>query len=188
MSRRTHGESGPVGRGTVEYRIWSGMVSRCTNTANRSYPRYGGRGIGVALCWRQYENFLADLGRRPSPAHSLDREDWNKGYAPGNVRWATREEQSRNRQDRRPLTVDGTTRLLCEWTEQTGVPVKTIWQRVYKDRWLPAAAVFTPVRQGRPAHCQHGHLLEETARWEGQSRRCRTCKKLYDAKYRRGAA
>lgn len=185
MSRRTHGESGPTGCGSVEYRIWGGMVNRCTNPANRSYSRYGGRGIGVALRWRQYENFLTDMGRRPSPTHSLDRQDWNKSYTPGNVRWATKSEQSLNRQDRRPLTIDGVTKFLSEWAAQTGVDVRIIWNRLYVRNWFPAAAVFTPTRQ---THCQNGHPLDETARWEGTARRCRTCKKAYDATYRKAAA
>lgn len=186
MSRRTHGESGPVERGSAEYRIWIGIKTRCLNRRARTFLRYGGRGIGISLVWvNDFPRFLADVGRRPTPAHSIDRIDWNKGYLPGNVRWATKSEQALNRQDRHQLTIDGVTKYLSEWAAHTGVDVRVIWNRLYVRNWLPAAAVFTSTYQ---THCQNGHLLSETARWEGNARRCRTCKKAYDAKYRKAAA
>lgn len=161
-------------------------MNRCTNPRNRLFPRYGGRGIGVCLRWMQYECFLADMGRRPSPTHSLDRIDYNGSYVPGNVRWATLKEQARNKSNLRPLTIDGVTHLLCEWSELTGVPLQLIWERIYQHGWLPARAVYTPVRQGPVTHCKNGHLLSgANVRFEGSSRRCRTCKREYDAAYRR---
>jgi len=188
MTCRRHGESAGGPKPSVEYRIWTGMVNRCTNVHNRTFPRYGGRGIGVCLRWMQYECFLADMGRRPSATHSLDRIDYNGSYTPDNVRWATPTEQARNRRHLRPLTIDGQTRLLCEWSDLTGVPIKTIWARVYEQGWLPAKAVYTPVRHGRVSYCKNGHPLSgANVRFEGSSRRCRTCKREYDAAYRRAS-
>jgi hypothetical protein len=93
---RTHGES-PRGSWTPEYRAGVNMVTRCHNPKATRYKNWGGRGISVCDEWRHdYEAFLSHVGRRPSPTHSLDRIDNNRGYEPGNVRWATREQQARN--------------------------------------------------------------------------------------------
>jgi hypothetical protein len=88
-------------RWTIEYRIWSGMKSRCYNPKNKSYANYGGRGIRVCDRWlNSFEDFLADVGRRPSPAHSIDRYPDNDGdYRPGNVRWATAAQQAANKRN-----------------------------------------------------------------------------------------
>jgi hypothetical protein len=78
------------------------MWQRCGNPKNAKYDIYGGCGITVCERWREYVNFLADLGRAPSPTHSLDRWPNPDGnYEPGNVRWATAEEQRANRRDAR---------------------------------------------------------------------------------------
>lgn len=91
-----HGETIP--KMTPEYRAWGNMIQRCEYPRARGFENYGGRGIKVCPQWRaDYRQFLADLGRRPSPQHSLDRFPDNDGnYEPGNVRWATKGEQNRN--------------------------------------------------------------------------------------------
>ncbi len=83
---------------TPEYRSWQMMKNRCHNPKARDYAYYGGRGISVCKRWREsFVNFLADMGRKPTPEHTLDRKRTAGNYTPGNCRWATREEQSRNR-------------------------------------------------------------------------------------------
>lgn len=83
---------------TPEYRSWQMIKNRCLNPRAADFAYYGGRGITVCKKWRDsFEAFLADMGRRPSPLHTLDRKDVNKNYTPSNCRWATRQEQSRNR-------------------------------------------------------------------------------------------
>lgn len=83
---------------TPEYRVWCGMKKRCYNTHYEGYYRYGGRGIQVSEQWRtSFETFLADVGPRPGPGYTLDRIDVDGNYASGNVRWATAQQQARNR-------------------------------------------------------------------------------------------
>lgn len=73
------------------------MRQRCADKNDVSYAIYGGRGIKVCPEWRSFEKFIADVGEKPTPAHTLDRIDPDGDYEPGNVRWATRKEQSANR-------------------------------------------------------------------------------------------
>jgi hypothetical protein len=82
------------------YKTWRGMLSRCYNEKNASYPNYGGKGVTVCARWREaFDNFLEDIGPRP-PGTTLDRfPNRNGNYEPGNCRWATRLEQGRNRDD-----------------------------------------------------------------------------------------
>jgi len=87
--------------GTPEYKIWASMKSRCCNPKNSQYPSYGGRGISVCDDWKNsFESFISHIGRRPTEKHSLDRIDNDKGYEPGNVRWATKTTQARNTRSR----------------------------------------------------------------------------------------
>jgi hypothetical protein len=93
-----------VGRSTDTYSTWGSMMQRCTNPKRVDYPLYGGRGIGVCERWLSFDNFLADLGEKPAGT-SIERIDNDRGYEPGNVRWATPVEQSQNRRSTR-LTID----------------------------------------------------------------------------------
>lgn len=100
-NRRTHG-----GSHLPEYTIWEGMIRRCESPTAVQWKYYGGRGIRVCNRWREsFAAFLADMGSRPSPEHSIDRVDNDGDYEPGNCRWATKLEQARNRRPRKRLTV-----------------------------------------------------------------------------------
>lgn len=93
----THGLSRVNGKWTPEYATWRRMKERCHNPNNPHFADYGGRGIIVSPLWREdYPEFFAHVGPRPSPQHSIDRINNDGDYAPGNVRWATRSEQSLN--------------------------------------------------------------------------------------------
>lgn len=87
-------------RRSPEYRAWHAMQQRCYYTKGQAFPRYGGRGIRVCDQWRGrkgFVQFLADIGPKPSPKHSIDRIDNDGNYEPGNCRWATATEQNRNK-------------------------------------------------------------------------------------------
>lgn len=87
-----------MGVGNNVYRVYAGMIQRCHNPKTPAYKNYGARGVQVAEPWRKsFEAFLADVGERPSRAHSLDRVNPFGNYEPGNVRWATNKEQMNNR-------------------------------------------------------------------------------------------
>ena len=79
-----------------EYGIWSGIKARCQNPKAKLYYKYGGRGITVCARWQIFENFLEDMGNRPTPYHIINRKDTDKGYYKENCRWATRSEQTHN--------------------------------------------------------------------------------------------
>jgi hypothetical protein len=92
-NRKPHGMTG-----TVVYQAWLAMKARCGNPNGANYANYGARGITICDRWiESFENFLADMGERPGPGHSLDRIDPNGNYEPGNCRWATSKEQYENR-------------------------------------------------------------------------------------------
>lgn len=87
---------------TPEYRAWDSMKQRCYNPKRRDYKNWGGRGIRVCAQWVvSFEHFLADMGSRPTPKHSLDRRDNDGHYTPDNCRWATLQEQMSNQQRHR---------------------------------------------------------------------------------------
>lgn len=119
--------------GTVkpEYKAWAAMMSRCTKPKNKQYKDYGGRGIGVCERWRTAANFLEDMGPRPEGT-SLDRIDNEKGYEPGNCRWATNKVQSYNKRTTVMIEHNGKTLTAPEWAEVTGLSEKTIRMRMFK--------------------------------------------------------
>ena len=98
QANTTHGHA-RVGHISSEYRSWLAMRARCSDPAHDAYKYYGGRGISVCAEWRgDFARFLADMGNKPTPKHTIDRYPNNDGnYDPGNCRWATMTEQMASR-------------------------------------------------------------------------------------------
>ena len=134
--------------GSAEYRCWSHMKARCGNPKHRQFKHYGGRGISVCDRWMDYDNFLSDMGRRPTPEHSLDRRENDKGYTPENCRWSTRVEQNRNNRGNHMLTHEGKTMCIMDWADHTGIRHTVI--RVRIDRGWPVERALTEPRRNYP--------------------------------------
>lgn len=144
---RRHGHSRRNGLRTAEYRAWTNMIERCANPEATHYCRYGGRGISVCRQWSGaggFDVFLLDVGCRPTHKHTLDRIDNSGNYEPGNVRWATRKEQSRNTSANRLLEHEGIVRTIAEWCEITGLPYHVLRWRA-ANNW-PPEMIFSPVQ------------------------------------------
>lgn len=144
----SHGESNY----TIEYTAYSGAKARCNCSTHPKYHLYGGRGIEFRF--NSFDDFLKELGRKPSPQHSLDRINVNGHYEKGNVRWATAKQQSRNLRTNSYLTVNGHTKCIAEWSEIYGVPARIISSRIKSD-WCANCAVTLPVNVHIKNRCSH---------------------------------
>jgi hypothetical protein len=110
-------------------------MTRCRNPHSQDYERYGGRGIVICERWNKFENFLADMGPRPS-GHSIDRVNNDGNYEPGNCRWATNTQQIRNQSTNRIVTLHGRSQSVAAWAEECDIKADTVRHRL--DRGLSA--------------------------------------------------
>lgn len=130
-------------RVTPEWSAWKGMKQRCYLPTNAKFSLYGGRGIRVCKRWRNsFETFLADMGRKPSPSHSLERRDVDGDYEPNNCRWATQKEQCRNQRRNRRFTYSGREMTLAELCELTGIEHSHIRYHLGRGRSPDEAVAF----------------------------------------------
>lgn len=121
--------------GSSEYRCWVSMIQRCYNKNNRKYKIYGERGIKVCESWKNsFINFYKDMGDKPSKRYSLDRIDVNGDYEPNNCRWATIEQQNRNRRNIKMYEFNGEFDCLMNWAEKFGISKDVIRNRV-RQNW-----------------------------------------------------
>jgi len=126
------------------YAIWAAMIQRCTNPNNKQQKNYGGRGITVCEEWLKFPNFFADMGKQPK-GYTIERIDNNKGYYKDNCTWTTPQKQARNRRNNLRVTHNGKTQLLVEWSEETKIPYKTLYARIYRYDWSIEKTLTTPV-------------------------------------------
>jgi hypothetical protein len=131
------------------YETWATMKARCHNKNHKRYPLYGGRGISVCDRWLDFENFVSDMGQKPSEKHSLDRIDNDKGYCPENCRWASQTEQVRNRRNSIRLTARGETKTLTEWLDVSPVSYNTLLARL-RLGWAHEDAIFSNLYTKKP--------------------------------------
>jgi hypothetical protein len=149
----THGNA-RTNRTTPEYRSWINMRTRCYNPNDRCFHNYGGRGITVCDRWHpkaggSFENFLQDVGKRPTPNHSIDRINPDGNYEPGNVRWATVAEQARNRSkaSHHWVTFQGNVMILSDAARAAGISCDTLSHRI-RSGW-PEERWFVPLMRVR---------------------------------------
>lgn len=114
---------------TPTWHSWNSMVQRCTLPSYTGYERYGGAGITVCDRWLEFAAFRADMGDRPAGT-TIDRIDNSKGYAPGNCRWATPSQQSRNRSISKLVEYQGRVQCVAEWCEELGLPLGRTYRRL----------------------------------------------------------
>lgn len=122
-------------------------IHRCHNEDHAAYYNYGARGITVCDEWRAkrgWVSFIDHIGPKPSPELTLERIDNDRGYEPGNVRWATRKEQAANRRPcnwvgrqsaargnlKSPVTINGVTKGVAQWATEVGLDASTITYRI----------------------------------------------------------
>lgn len=131
------------GQEIPEFKIWQSMVKRCRPGCGNK--NYAGRGISVCERWLEFDAFYADMGQRPTPQHSIEREDNDGNYCPENCRWATAAEQQNNRRNNRRITAGGKTLTLKEWSRVTGINYETLISRLHKLKWSEVDAVTKPL-------------------------------------------
>jgi hypothetical protein len=113
-----------------ERRAWFNLNSRCNNPNTPLYHAYGGRGIRVD--YQSFEEFLADIGPRPSSKHSVDRINNDGNYAVGNCRWATTAQQASNTRQNVVVEFNGERKTVTEWAYSIGIKPNTLQYRLYR--------------------------------------------------------
>lgn len=150
---KVHGNTkhgyGKVGPRSIMYHSWVNMRQRCDNKNNPDYSYYGGRGITYDPSWSEFENFLADMGDAKS-GESIDRIDNNLGYSKENCRWATRRQQSNNRNFNIRITYGGKTMTISEWADELDINIsrEALYSRIRRsDEWTVERAFTQKVRR-----------------------------------------
>ena len=133
---------------TRAYLAWRRMLNRCYLKTAMDYKNWGGRGISVCDRWRNFENFVSDMGQPPTVL-TLDRINNEGNYEPGNCRWASRREQCRNRRFNRVFSLNGKTQLLVDWARDIGISEVTLRSRIDILCWPLEKALTHPPVAGR---------------------------------------
>lgn len=135
-----------VGKKTPEYKCWIGIRKRCLDPSSSNYYLYGGRGLAMCQRWMDsFPDFLEDMGTKPTPAHSIDRIDNDKGYYPENCRWADAVEQANNKRSNVRLEFNGLNLTLPQWSKRIGINRGALYQRLYQCKWSVEKTLTTPL-------------------------------------------
>lgn len=135
MTKHGHAKRGYCSK---TYIIWDNIKQRCNNSNDKGYKNYGGRGIKICEQWKDFINFLEDMGNKPE-GMSIDRIDNDGDYCKENCKWSTTKEQIRNRRNTILITINSITKALAEWCEIYQKPYNRTWVRLYND-WSPEEA------------------------------------------------
>lgn len=148
MGKFVHGHSKRATK-APEYRVWTGIVTRCYNQKSKGFAYYGARGITMAPEWRHdFQAFFDHVGPKPAEGYSIDRIDNSRGYEPGNVRWSSMREQCRNRRSNHILTINGESAPIIVWLERIGVSYGSYKSRIKKG-WSEERSATTPIVPAR---------------------------------------
>ena len=130
-----------------EYKTWTLMIHRCSNSNLPDWKNYGGRGITVCQRWLDsFADFLLDMGSKPGPEYSIDRINVNGNYEPNNCKWATDKEQANNTRRNRRLTHGGRTMTMNEWAKELGISASTMHGRLQRN---PVEVALSMPRQNK---------------------------------------
>jgi hypothetical protein len=139
-----------------EYQSWLSMRERCTNPEHKGHKNYGARGITIDPRWSEFKNFMLDMGRKPDPKFTIEREDVNGNYEPKNCKWISRIDQGRNKRNSVFVTYQGRKLLLIDLVEELGLSRNVVYGRL-KGGWTLAQAIALPLHttvnnkaRGRP--------------------------------------
>lgn len=139
---------------TPEFGVWAGMVKRCHSPTSPGFEKYGAKGIEVCPQWREdFQAFYDHVGPRPDANHSIDRIDGSLGYQPGNVRWATIEEQNNNRSNNVRMLVNGESLTVAQIAKRFGLSHRCVAYRIAQG-W-PADKVIRPSGRHRKPPTQY---------------------------------
>lgn len=150
---------------TPEYRIWGGIKTRCFNSRSSSFKNYGGRGIVMCKKWaKSFDAFIADMGTRPSPNHSIERKNTNGNYEPGNCVWATAIEQANNKRTNRFVDASGERKTISQAARDAGISYGCLY-------WRLENGVRNADLLRKPNKCGSLEFNGEFDTYEGWSRR-----------------
>ena len=126
-----------------EFGVWRNMIQRCHNPKVVGFKWYGALGIYVCARWRGpggFQKFLSDMGRRPTPKHTIERTYNGKPYCPSNCEWATTKVQARNRCNNFVVRFRGRSQCLTDWAEEIGINASTLLYR-FRRGWSAKRAL-----------------------------------------------
>ena len=138
------------GKKPKEYLIWVEMHARCRNAGHPQFHNYGGRGIGVCRRWKNYENFISDMGARPEGKLTIERVNNELNYSPKNCVWADRLAQANNTTRNVHLKFNGMRLTVSQWSREVGISRNALGLRL-KRGWSVKEALTTPLGLRRKA-------------------------------------
>lgn len=144
---------------TPEYISWQAIKGRCLDPKDKDFKNYGARGITLYEPWiKDFSAFYEHIGPRPAEGYTVEREDNDAGYFPGNISWQPRSVQANNNRGNHQITLEGITKTAAQWCEIFNVNYPIVMQRINNSGWEPLRALTTPTeRPYRGTRQRNGH-------------------------------